>query len=128
MTGSVRGGGQQRLVRQFAASVALGLLFVAPVLMRWSAVAPQLAIGGLVGIVSMSALAAFLGKTSRTPRTFMSLYLFWLYIATQTPQSAMLDALAFNGAANWASIMLQIEIAVAAIVMVFLYERFRIRS
>jgi hypothetical protein len=125
LTGAGQGGANWRYVRQLMASLALGFLFVGVIIFRLSFTAPLLALALSVGIVSMSAAATFLGKTSNTSKTFMSLYLFTVYLTTQATKAPMLDIFGFNGVANLSSIALQVEIAVFAGVAGFFYSRWK---
>jgi hypothetical protein len=127
LTGAIRGGADWRYLRQFLASVILGVAFVGVIIFRLSFASPLLAIALIVGIVSMSAAANFLGKTSTTSKTFMSLYLFTVYLATQATKAPMLDIFGFNGVANLNSISVQLEIAVFAGVAGFFYSRWKSR-
>lgn len=94
-------------------------------LARWLAHDPQHAAILLIGIVAFAALATLLGRTTGTPRTFMSLYLFWWYVATQTPKIALVDVLGFNGAANLTSMSWHAAIGSVALIIGVLYNRWR---
>lgn len=128
MTGTVQGGAAQRYLRQYCASCLLGFLFVAPLWMRWSYTKPTLAIALLVGILTLSAIASLLGRCSRTPRTFLSIFLIWLYIATQTPKVSELDMVGFNGAATMMSMSIHACIAVACVLLGYTYTQWKARD
>ena len=117
MTNSITGGAMQRYLRQFFAAFLLGLMLVGVIALRWSFTAPMLTLALLTGLMSMSALATLLGRCSRTPRTFMAIFMLWVYVATQVPQVALVDALGFNGVANSESILMQFEIAMASLLI-----------
>lgn len=125
MTGVGKGGADWRYLRQLLASMILGLLFVGVIIFRLSFATPLLALALGVGIASMSAAANFLGKTSNTSKTFMSLYLFTIYLAAQATKVPMLDIFGFNGVATFASISVQLEIALFAGVAGFFYSRWK---
>lgn len=125
MTAAVNGGAQRRYFRHLSATMVLGFLFVGVILFRLSFANPFMALVLAIGIFSMSALATCLGKTSRTSKTFMSLYLFTLYVATQASKAPMLDIFGFNAVATGVQVIMQLEIAVAAIFIGFLYTRWK---
>ena len=100
MTGAVRGGVASRYVRQYAATVLLGLIFTGIVALRWSGSEPVRALALLAGVFGMSALATAFGRCSRTARLFLALFLFWVYIILNSPKLALLDAIGFVGVAN----------------------------
>ncbi len=104
LTSVAPGGPRARYLRQWLASLALGLLFSLPVLLRWSLHAPLLAVALLSGLVFLSALASLLGLLTGSGRAFLSLFLFGFYIAVQTPQIAWFDPLGFNGSATPATV------------------------
>jgi hypothetical protein len=128
MTGVVQGGAVQRWLRQYWATSLLGFLFVAPLIIRWAYAKPTLALAMVVGIFSLSAIASLLGRCSRTPRTFLSVFLIWLYISTQTPNISFLDVVGFNGAANSVSISIQALIALVCLAIGMLYTSRRARD
>ncbi len=125
LTGVAAGGSAQRYVRHVLAAFVLGVMFSSSVLLRWLMTDPQHAAILLVGLLSLAALATLLGRTSRTPRTFMSLFMFWLYVATQTPKYAPLDVVGFNGSANLHSLAMHAAIATAALLAGVMYNRWR---
>lgn len=103
MTGAVRGGVVGRYVRQYAATLVLGLLFTGVVAWRWFDADPVRALALLAGVASMSALATAFGRCSRTARLFMALFLFWVYVILNNPKIALIDAVGSVGAATSAS-------------------------
>ena len=104
MTGSVKGGVTSRYVRQYAATVALGLMFTGVVALRWSLSEPMRALALVAGVFSLSAMATMFGRCSRTARLFMALFLFWVYVILNQPKMPMLDAVGSIGVANGHSI------------------------
>lgn len=94
------GGPWARYLRQWLASLSLGLIFSLPVLVRWSAAEPLLAAALVSGLIFLSAVASFLGQSTGSGRPYLSLFLFGLYLSVQTPQVAWFDPLGFNGSAN----------------------------
>lgn len=125
MTVAVHGGAMRRYLRQLSATMVLGFLFVGVILFRLSFAQPLMALALAVGIVSMSACATCLGKVSNTSKTFMSLYLFTPYIATQVDKVPMLDIFGFNGVATSAQVFMQLELAAAAIGIGYFYTRWK---
>jgi hypothetical protein len=95
MSGTAIGGAPQRYLRHFCASALIGLLFVAPVALRWIDSGNLGAL--LLGVLSFSAWATFLGHAARTARAFLALFLFWLYACMSARTEPMLDLMAING-------------------------------
>ncbi|PRC92145.1 hypothetical protein [Solimicrobium silvestre] len=123
MTGVVAGGAKQRYLRQLVATFMLGLLFTISIALRLAFHAPLLACALLVGLFSLSALASLLGRTSRSSRTFLALFLFWLYVATQVSNVPIIDVAGFNAVANSISITTQMIIAITALIFGYSYNR-----
>ena len=90
---------------------------------RWYAEDPQRALAVISGIVFLSALASAFGRFTRTPRTFIALFLFAMYIALNGTDIAIMDMVGFNGSANFSSMSMQMTIAGIAIVLAYLYNR-----
>lgn len=125
LSGALPGGIAQRYVRQFLASVLLGGLFMGAIALRWAFTDPLRSLALFCGVLSLSALAMLLGRCSRTARTFLALFLFWLYVAVNARQVALLDLVGFNGVADADSVMLQLGIASTAALAGFMYNRQR---
>lgn len=123
MTGALAGGISQRYLRQSAAAFFLGLLFVGIAGLRLISLHPVQVVAMLVGLASLSALASLAGRTARTPRLYLALFLFWIYIAVQMPGEAVMDIVGFNGAANITSIIIQLSIAIMALICGYTYNR-----
>lgn len=101
--GAVPGGAVARFVRQYAATVLLGLMFGGVPLLRYAMSEPLRAAALLTGVLSMAALASAFGRCSRSARLFLALFLFWFYVSLNAPKVAILDAVGFLGAASPAS-------------------------
>lgn len=97
---AVPGGAGRRFLRQFLASALLGWLFMGIAALRWLPEAPERAAAVFGGVLALAAFAALLGQLSRTPRLFLGLFLFGLYVAVNARGIPMLDVLGFNGAAT----------------------------
>jgi hypothetical protein len=100
MGAAVPGGPERCYLRQWLASLLLGLLFTAGVMLRWLLIHPAGAMALLSGLVALSAAASLLGRSTRTGRSFLALFLFGLYVSTQVKGVAWVDAVGFNGAAT----------------------------
>jgi hypothetical protein len=123
LTGAVGGGRFQRYVRQFAATFLLGIFFTGVILLRFAFHHPVLAGALLAGLLSLSALSSLLGRTSRTPKLFLSLFLFWSYVAVQVPNEPLIDIAGFNGVANVETILIQTGVAIIALISGYCYNR-----
>jgi hypothetical protein len=123
MTGAVRGGGARRYLRQYAATVTLGLMFMGVIALRFALHDPVRGAAVVVGIAALGALASLLGRGSRTPRAFLSLFLFGLYVAASATVVPMLDAVGFNGVANLRSVLTYLAIGAAALAGGYLWNR-----
>ena len=126
MTGALRGGIAQRYGRQLAATGLLGFLFMAVIAVRWAIHEPLRAGALVVGIVSLSALASLFGRCSRTPRLFMGLFLFGLYVAVNAITVPMIDIVGFNGVANTGTVLTQLAIAITAALAGYAYNGRRV--
>jgi len=122
MTGVVSGA-MARYFRQLLATGLLGLLFVGFAALRWAEHAPVRAVGLIFGVLSLSAIASLLGRTSRTARTFLALFLFGLYVITSARDVALLDWFGTNGAATIATLTLQIATMILASLAGIVYCR-----
>lgn len=117
LNASMPGGPGRRRLRPFASALLLGLLFCAPVLLRWAAVAPAQALALLGGLVLMSGLGAALGHWTRGARSFLALFLFWLYVATQARDIPWLDLMAFNGQAQLMTAAMSASLGMACVAL-----------
>ncbi|MBI3228992.1 MAG: hypothetical protein HYZ45_02035 [Burkholderiales bacterium] len=125
VTGVVPGGSQQRYLRQFLATMLLGMLFGATIFVRDLLHYPLHALILLVGMFSLAALASVFGRTARTSRPFVALFMFWLYIALNATKEANVDVVGFNGVANAHSMMVHLTLGVVALVAGYGYNRWR---
>lgn len=123
MTGALSGGIAQRYLRQFAATALLGLMLMGVIGLRWAMHEPIRALALLTGIFSMSAVACLLGRLSKTPRTFLSLFLFGIYVAVNATKAPMIDVFGFNGVANSQSIAWQVMLGMATLSIGYAYNR-----
>ena len=123
ITGTVQGGKTQRFLRQWFATNVLGFMFMGAIVYRWNAEDPQRALAAISGIVFLSTLASAFGRFSRSPRTFIALFLLAMYIALNDNKLAITDMVGFNGSADFSSMGTQIMIAAVAIVAGYFYNR-----
>ena len=123
MSGAVRGGIAQRFVRQYGATVVLGLMFCGVAALRWSVASPVRALAVVAGVLSLSAIASMLGRCTRTARTFLALFLFGLYIAVNAVKAPLVDAVGFNGVATTASALTWLMAGAAALVLGYAWNR-----
>lgn len=105
LAGALPGGPRRRGLRPLASAALLGLLFSGPVLLRWGLHAPLQALALLSGVLMLSSAAAALGHWTRGARTFLALFLFWMYVATQAAVFPWLDLMGFNGRAQPVTVM-----------------------
>jgi hypothetical protein len=99
MTGVLPGGAPRRFLRQWAASVVLGLPLLM-VALRWSGDSPVRGAAAAGGVIALASAASLLGGLTRGSRLFLALFLFTWYIALNAPKEAVLDMVGFNGAAT----------------------------
>ncbi len=123
ISGTAHGGKVQRFLRQLLATNMLGFLFMGLIGLRWSLDEPLRAAALVSGIVFLSSLSSAFGRLSRTPRTFISLFLFAIYISLNGRDIAIMDMVGFNGSANIGSMGTQMLIAGAATGLAYLYNR-----
>ncbi|MBQ5964853.1 hypothetical protein KBW95_17875, partial [Massilia sp. ZL223] len=97
---AVPGGARRRFLRQFLAAAVLGWMFMGIAALRWLPDAPERAAAVVGGVAALAAFASLLGLLSRTPRLFLGLFLFGLYVAVNARGMPMLDVVGFNGAAT----------------------------
>ena len=113
--GVVPGGVRRRFLRQWAASLLLGALFTGAVALRWSAGEPVRAFALVAGLVALSGCAALYGQLSRTPRLFLGLFLFGLYVMINAKGMPMMDVVGFHGDADLASAATFLAAGIAAL-------------
>ena len=127
MTATVQGGASRRYVRQLSATIILGFLFTGVIALRMSFSMPFYALVLLLGIVSMSVLANSLGRLTNSSKTFMSLYLFAIYVSTQVDKAPLIDMFGYNQVATISTIAMQLEVAFAAGLVAYFYTRWKSR-
>lgn len=118
-------GATPRYLRQLLASYVLGLLFCAPVLLRWLVHAPLRAAALLSGLLALAAGASLLGRCTRSGRAFLALFLFGLYISIQAGKVPALDVVGFNGVANPLSVATQLVAGLLLCALGVAYQRWR---
>ena len=123
MTGTAPGGAIERYLRQFGATAFLGFLFMGIVALRWAAYQPLRAAAVVAGIACLSALATLFGRSSRTSRLFLALFLFAVYIAANVKHIALLDLVGFQGSANAVSVAAYLLTGVLALAAGYLWNR-----
>lgn len=105
MGAAVPGGAARRYWRQFLAALLLGLMFTGVAALRLAVTDPVRAGALLSGVFACAACASFAGRTSATSRTFLSLFLFALYVSVNVGRGAWADIVGFHGNATAASIL-----------------------
>ncbi|WP_332851969.1 ABC transporter permease [Duganella sp. S19_KUP01_CR8] len=125
MSGTAPGGAVRRYGAQLLASCLLALLFTAPVLWRWTMAAPLRAAALSTGVLALAGVASLLGGLSRSARTFLALFLFGLYIATQATKVPVLDVVGFNGVATTQTVGVQLLLGLALAAGGLWHERWR---
>lgn len=103
MTAVLPGGAVRRFLRQWAASVVLGLPLLV-VALRWYGDSPVRAVAAAGGVLALASASSLIGGVTRGSRLFLALFLFTWYIALNAPKEAMLDMVGFNGAATAATV------------------------
>jgi hypothetical protein len=115
MSAAVPGGAARRYWRQFLASLVLGLMFTGVAALHLAAADPQRACALLCGVFALAAFASLLGRTSGTSRTFLSLFLFALYVSINVSRGAWADIVGFHGNATVASSLAWAGLGVLAV-------------
>ena len=85
---------------KFGAAALLALLFCLPPALRIAIEAPGAALSLLIAGGFMAALATALGFLTRTPKTFMGVFLLFLYLVLNGAQLPALDFAGWNGVAT----------------------------
>jgi hypothetical protein len=123
MSGAVAGGTAARYVRQYAATMLLGFMFMGVAGLRWAVTEPVRAMALFAGVIALSALASLLGRLSRTLRTFLALFLFAVFAAVQIKVLAFMDMVGFLGVATAGTATAYFVTGVAALAGGYLYNR-----
>jgi hypothetical protein len=125
LTAAVAGGAQRRYLRHLLVTAAIGLFFSAAVLSRWLVSNPTGACALITGIFALSTVASFLGRTTRTGRTFLALFLFGLYLSLQIKTEPWLDVIGANGSATMLTIGTQLFVGLAICAAGYVYNQRR---
>ena len=115
LSAAVPGGARGRFLRQWAASLLLGVFFTGAVALRWSIDEPVRALAVIAGVVALSSFAALFGQLSRTPRLFLGLFLFGLYVMLNVKGVPMLDIVGVHGDASLTSAITFVAAGLAAL-------------
>ena len=125
LTTSVRGGAMGQLSRQLCSKLILAGLFMGAVCVRWLLHEPMRAVALLAGVICISAIADLLGRCVKTPRLFLALFLFALYVALNVRDLPLIDIVGFNGVANSTSIAFYFALSLAALIGNFAFSRWK---
>ena len=125
MTAAVSGGVERRYLRQLSACLLLALMFGGVAMLRLLSADGFVVLMLCVGFVAASAMACAAGRITRTPRPFLSAFLFWLYVASQAKSIPMVDLFGFNRAATQSTLILMAEIAVASLILGIVYNKWK---
>lgn len=88
---------------KLGSATLLALLFCLPPAVRIAISAPGAALSLLIAAGFMAALATALGLLTRTPKTFMGVFLLFLYLVVNGGQVPSLDFAGWNGVATGAT-------------------------
>lgn len=122
---AVSGGRDRAYLRTWMVSIAVGVLFMGIVCLRLSLNAPLSAFALVCGVFLLSSLASCAGTMTHTGRSFLAVFLVWLYISTQAPRVAQLDVLGFNGVATLSTSAMFAAIALVTLLLGLLWNRRR---
>jgi hypothetical protein len=89
-------------------------MFTGVAMLRLAGAEPVRAGALLAGVFALAALAALLGRTSGTGRTFLVLFLLGLYMGVQINNVALADVIGFHGSATAASVLAWLGVGMAA--------------
>jgi hypothetical protein len=123
LTGVADGGAVRRYARQYGASALLGLLFMGMIAVRFGLAQSVRALALVAGVASLAALASLFGRCARTPRLFLALFLFAMYVATQAITVPILDGFGFNGVATVQTALVYLAVGASALVGGYLWNR-----
>ncbi|MES3020344.1 MAG: hypothetical protein V4857_02045 [Pseudomonadota bacterium] len=127
LSGAVPGGAGRRYLGQLGATIALGLMIMGPIALRWSLGEPLRAAAVVAGVFALGALASMFGRLSRTSRTFLALFMFACYVVLNGKQQPMLDMVGFSGATNMQALVTQLVVGAAAVLVGYAYNRHQAR-
>lgn len=125
MTAAVSGGVERRYLRQLSACMLLAMMFGGVAILRLLSAEGFVALMLLAGFVAASAMACAAGRITRSARPFLSLFLFWLYVASQAKSIPMVDLFGFNHVATQSTLILMCELAVASLIVGIGYNKWK---
>lgn len=125
MTAAVSGGVERRYLRQLSACLLLALMFGGVAMLRLVSEDGFVVVMLCAGFVAASAMACAAGRITRTPRPFLSAFLFWLYVASQAESIPMVDLFGFNRVATQSTLILMAEIAVVSLILGIVYNKWK---
>ena len=114
-----------QLSRQLCCKLILAGLFMGAVCVRWLLHEPLRAVALLAGVICISAIADVLGRCVKTPRLFLALFLFALYVALNVRDHPFIDIVGFNGVANSTSIAFYFALSFATLIGNFTFSRWK---
>lgn len=95
----LEGGAMRHLSRHFLGALTLGLAFCAPTIIRLAMYSPHTLLSLLTGLFFLSSWASLLGLLTKGSRTYLSLYLFGLYLALNMKGVPEMNFIGFYGPA-----------------------------
>jgi hypothetical protein len=119
----VPGGRGRRFLREWLAATVLGWAFMGLIALRWLLDFPVRSAAVVAGVAALAAVACLLGRLARTPRLFLALFLFGLYVAINARQLPLLDVVGFNGAATAGSVAWTLAAGMAALAAGWAWSR-----
>jgi hypothetical protein len=125
LTTSVRDGAIGQLSRQLCTNLILAGLFMGSIFIRWLIHEPLRALALITGVICISAIADLLGRCVKTPRLFLALFLFGLYVALNVRNLSLIDIVGFNGVANSTSTVFYFALSVVTLIGNFAFSRWK---
>jgi hypothetical protein len=117
------GGPGRRFLRHWLAATVLGWAFMGVIALRWLTEDPVRSAAVVVGVAALAAFACLLGRLARTPRLFLGVFLFGLYVALNVRHLPLLDVVGFNGAATGESVVTVLVAGLSALVAGWVWSR-----
>jgi hypothetical protein len=115
LSAAVPGGAIARYVRQLGVTLSIGVIAVAPALVRWAGSQPVAALTMLIGLLLITAIATLLARLTRGGRTFFGMFLLFLYLSTQLKMVRWFDAFGLFAAADGTTRLTYLLVAVVMI-------------